>query len=165
MQKAISNNVSICAKRGLHSLRLLPHFPALKAHLDVLEAMPNAAFSKPTHLAQLDESYDLLEGDLLRRVSKSNSAWSDWRRKVRFGYERLVETLWHVANEFDVRGYGMVLREKLVNKWCECGCSTDHLGEVCERTVREEEEESGIRSGKEREWDGRGTRIPHSCFV
>ena len=55
-----------------------------------------------------------------------------------------------------MRGYGIVLREKLTTKWCDCGCSTDHLGEVCERTVREDEEDSGIRPGKEREWDGRG---------
>lgn len=76
--------------------------------------------------------------------------------KIRVGYERLVDALWTVAREFDVRGYGLILREKLTTKWCDCGCSTDHLGEVCERTVREEEEESGIRPGKEREWDGRG---------
>ena len=79
--------------------------------------------------------------------------------KVRVGYERLVDTLWNVAKEFDVRGYGLILREKLTTKWCDCGCSTDHLGEVCERTVREEEEESGIRPGKGREWDGRGKSL------
>ena len=71
--------------------------------------------------------------------------------------------MWRVAREFDVRGYGLVLRQKLVEKWCECGCSTDHLGEVCERTVRADEEESGVRAGKEREWDGRGACV--SRFV
>lgn len=120
--------------------------------------MPLATFSKPTHLASLEESLELLEDDLTRKYNKSEAAWDDWKRKVRVGYERLVDTLWVVAKEFDVRGYGLVLREKLTTKWCDCGCSTDHLGEVCERTVREEEEESGIRSGKEREWDGRGAK-------
>jgi hypothetical protein len=72
------------------------------------------------------------------------------------GYERLAQTLWRVTREFDVSGYGCVLREKLTTKWCDCGCSTDHLGEVCEKTVREDEEGSGVRSGKQREWDGRG---------
>ncbi|TFY51204.1 hypothetical protein EVG20_g11113, partial [Dentipellis fragilis] len=57
------------------------------------------------------------------------------------------------------RGYGLVLREKLVHNWCECGCSTDHLGEVCERAVREDEQENGVRSGKQREWDGRGSGV------
>jgi hypothetical protein len=87
--------------------------------------------------------------------------WSDveWRPKVRLGYERLSQTLWRVAREFDVRGYGLVLREKLTTKWCDCGCSTDHLGEVCERTVREDEEESKANVGKRREWDGRGSGI------
>ena len=82
---------------------------------------------------------------------------------MREGYERACATLWRVAREFDVRGYGLVLRQKLVEKWCECGCSTDHLGEVCERTVRADEEESGVRAGKEREWDGRGACV--SRFV
>jgi hypothetical protein len=171
----MSNGVTICSKRGLHSIRLLPHFPALRTHLDALESAPVASFTKPTHLPTLDESLDLLFEDMTHLSGKKskggpnstsnsisnsanahNLAWSDWEPKVRTGYERLVETLWAVAREFDVRGYGLILREKLTAKWCDCGCSTDHLGEVCERTVREEEEESGIRPGKEREWDGRG---------
>ena len=117
--------------------------------------MPHASFAKPAHLPPLDESLELIEADLTRRKSKVGPAWDDWQMKVRIGYERLVDSLWRVAKEFDVRGYGIVLREKLTTKWCDCGCSTDHLGEVCERTVREEEG-SGVRSGKEREWDGRG---------
>ena len=81
---------------------------------------------------------------------------SDWQQRVREGYDRLCALLFRIAGEFDVRGYGLLLREKLTEKWCECGCSTDHLSEVCEHTVRMEEEESGVRAGKEREWDGRG---------
>lgn len=58
----------------------------------------------------------------------------------------------------------LLLREKLTGKWCDCGCSTDHLGEVCERTVREEEANCSAhrrktRAGKEREWDGRGIGV------
>ncbi|KLO11547.1 hypothetical protein SCHPADRAFT_929815 [Schizopora paradoxa] len=155
---ALSNNVHVCQKRGLHSLRLLPHFPALNAHRLELEAMPHASFAKPAHLPPMDESLELIEADLTRRKSKNGPAWDDWQTKVRIGYERLVDSLWRVAKEFDVRGYGIVLREKLTTKWCDCGCSTDHLGEVCERTVREEEG-SGVRSGKEREWDGRGSGV------
>lgn len=159
----MSNNVPICSKRGLHSLRLLPHFPALKAHLIDLEALPTATFAKPAHLTPLDESFDLLKSDLARKKNKTGPAWRDWEKKIRIGYERLADTLWNVSKEFDVRGYGLVLREKLTSKWCDCGCSTDHLGEVCERTVREEEEESGVRSGKGREWDGRGMKSTSSC--
>ncbi|EGN99413.1 hypothetical protein SERLA73DRAFT_182385 [Serpula lacrymans var. lacrymans S7.3] len=164
---ALSNNVHVCQRRGLHSLRLLPHYPALKAHLDQLESMPTPTFSKPPHLGPLTEGLDALEeacqlkyGDQVTSKSHGASDWDDnWRLKVRLGYERLCQTLWRVAREFDVRGYGMVLREKLTAKWCDCGCSTDHLGEVCEKTVREDEESSGIRPGKQREWDGRGSGI------
>ena len=93
-------------------------------------------------------------------TSSSSADWDpDWREKIRAGYDRLSQTLWKVAKEFDVRGYGTVLREKLTSKWCDCGCSTDHLGEVCERTVKEDEEESGVRLGKQREWDGRGSGV------
>ncbi|KDQ58995.1 hypothetical protein JAAARDRAFT_649876 [Jaapia argillacea MUCL 33604] len=173
---AMSNNVSICRKRGLHSLRLLPYFPALKAHLDMLEAMPAASFARPPHLGPLTEGIEALEdacelkfGALspsslaasLTGSSPTNGQWdtNEWRTKVKLGYERICQTLWRVAREFDVRGYGMVLREKLTTKWCNCGCSTDHLGEVCEKTVREDEEESGVRPGKQREWDGRGAGV------
>lgn len=172
---AMSNNVSICNKRGLHSLRLLPHFSALRAHLETLETMPPPSFSKPPHLGPLSEGLAALEdacelkynGSPTGKSGKPSSnlsgklerVESDWRCKVRVGYERITQTLWRVAREFDVRGYGLVLREKLTSKWCDCGCSTDHLGEVCERTVREDEEESGIRPGKEREWDGRGAGV------
>ncbi|KAF8149024.1 hypothetical protein B0H34DRAFT_734533 [Crassisporium funariophilum] len=163
---ALSNDVPICEKLGLHSLRLLPYYGALKAHLNVLEAMSPPTFSKPPHLGSLQEGQEALEDacDLkfgwVNELALAHPDWEgDWRSKIRFGYERLSQTLWRVAREFDVRGYGMVLREKLTTKWCECGCSTDHLGEVCERTVREDEEESGVRIGKQREWDGRGSGV------
>ncbi|KAJ7239373.1 hypothetical protein B0H12DRAFT_80205 [Mycena haematopus] len=156
---ALSNDIAICKKRGLHSMRLLPHYSALKTHLDSLEAMPPATFAKPPHLGSLQEGQDALE-EACELKYASRSEWGhDWRAKVRLGYEKLSQTLWRVAREFDVRGYGMVLREKLTSKWCDCGCSTDHLGEVCERTVREDEEESGVRLGKQREWDGRGSGV------
>ncbi|KJA25072.1 hypothetical protein HYPSUDRAFT_135179 [Hypholoma sublateritium FD-334 SS-4] len=163
---ALSNNVDVCNKLGLHSLRLLPYYPALKAHLDVLEAMPPPAFTKPPHLGTLRDGQDALEDACqlkfgwVNELAPAHSDWDgDWRTKVRYGYEKLAQTLWRVAREFDVRGYGLILREKLTTKWCDCGCSTDHLGEVCERTVREDEEESGVRIGKQREWDGRGSGI------
>ncbi|GLB44776.1 putative tetratricopeptide repeats [Lyophyllum shimeji] len=161
---ALSNGVPICAKRGLHSLRLLEYYPALRAHIDALEAMPPPTFSKPPHLGSLQEGREALEDacELKFRLSNDQGmgGWDkDWRAKVHLGYERLSQTLWKVAREFDVRGYGKVLREKLTSKWCDCGCSTDHLGEVCERTVREEEEENGVRVGKQREWDGRGSGV------
>jgi hypothetical protein len=126
--------------------------------------MSPATFTKPPHLGSLQEAQDTLEdacelkhggfGDM------RHPDWDgDWRLKICVGYERLSQTLWKVAREFDVSGYGMVLREKLTTKWCDCGCSTDHLGEVCERTVREDEEESGVRFGKQKEWDGRGSGV------
>ncbi|KAJ7199005.1 hypothetical protein GGX14DRAFT_664701 [Mycena pura] len=157
---ALSNNIPICKKRGLHSMRLLPHYPALKAHLDLLESMPAPAFAKPPHLGSLQEGQVALEEACALKYAARAPEWADdWRPKVRLGYEKLAQTLWRVAREFDVRGYGMVLREKLTSKWCDCGCSTDHLGEVCERTVREDEAESGVRLGKQREWDGRGSGV------
>lgn len=30
--------------------------------------------------------------------------WREWKDKIREGYVRMVETLWEVANEIDVRG-------------------------------------------------------------
>ncbi|KAF5313801.1 hypothetical protein D9758_017915, partial [Tetrapyrgos nigripes] len=58
---AMSNNVHICQKRGLHSLRLLPHYDALKTHLDSLEALPPPQFTKPPHLGPLLEGEAALE--------------------------------------------------------------------------------------------------------
>ncbi|KAI0353666.1 hypothetical protein OH77DRAFT_576998 [Trametes cingulata] len=152
---AKSNGVPICQRRGLHSVRLLPHYDALKAHLDSLEAQHPPAFAKPPHLGPMSEGIRALE----EACESKYGMGPDWRQRVREGYDRACATLWRVAREFDVRGYGHVLREKLTAKWCDCGCSTDHLAEVCERTVRLEEEESGVRSGKEREWDGRGSGV------
>ena len=163
--QAQSNNIQVCSKRGLQSIRLLPFFPALRAHLDALEAMPQPTFSKPPHLGSLHEGQEALEDacqlkyGIMLDQSAENGWDTDWRVKVRMGYERLAQTLWRVSREFDVRGYGTLLREKLTTKWCDCGCSTDHLGEVCERTVREDEEANGVRIGKQREWDGRGTGV------
>ncbi|KAH9948608.1 hypothetical protein B0H21DRAFT_876061 [Amylocystis lapponica] len=152
---AMSHNVHICPTRGLHSLHLLPHYSALKAHLNTLEAMSAPVFTKPPHLGPLTEGLSALE-DACEGTYATDTLW---RAKVREGYERVCATLWRVAREFDVRGYGHILRDKLTSKWCDCGCSTDHLSEVCEKTVRDEEEESGVRPGKEREWDGRGSGV------
>ncbi|KAI9001467.1 hypothetical protein BD414DRAFT_432056 [Trametes punicea] len=152
---AKSNGVPICQRRGLHSVQLLLHYDALKAHLESLEAQHPPPFAKPPHLGPLSEGIRALEETCETKYGKG----ADWRLRLREGYNRACNTLWRVASEFDVRGYGLVLREKLTSKWCDCGCSTDHLSEVCEKTVRLEEEESGVRSGKEREWDGRGSGI------
>ncbi|KAH9933557.1 uncharacterized protein BXZ73DRAFT_46327 [Epithele typhae] len=151
---AKSNGIPICQTRGLHSARLLPHYDALKAHLESLETRHSPAFAKPPHLGPLTEGVRTLT-----EACEKSSRSQDWQYKVREGYDRVCSTLWRVAREFDVRGYGLVLRDKLTSKWCDCGCSTDHLSEVCEKTVRLEEEESGVRSGKEREWDGRGSGV------
>lgn len=148
----------ICERSGVHSVRLLPHYDALKAHLDSLEARHPPAFAKPPHLGPMREGIRALMEACETKYGKG----TDWRERVREGYDRLCQTMWRVAREFDVRGYGLVLREKLTSKWCDCGCSTDHLGEVCEKTVRMEEEERGVRSGKEREWDGRGESRNHT---
>jgi hypothetical protein len=157
---ALSHDVRICSKRGLHSLHLLPFYSQLKAHLDVLESAPHPIFQKPPQLGPL--TYGLETVETHARICCSYD--KDWRAKSRMAYFKLVDALWNVAREFDVRGYGLVLREKLTGKWCDCGCSTDHLGEVCERTVREEESNCSVhrrktRAGKEREWDGRGTGV------
>lgn len=157
---ATSNNVPICRERGLHTDRLLPHYTALKAHLDTLQASPPPVFTKPPHLGPLTRGYRVLEDSCARKYNKvsagSSECDSEWREKIRLGYERLTQTLWQVAREFDVRGYGTLLRDKLSSKWCDCGCSSDHLSEVCEKTVKEERLHTKVRSGKEKEWDGRG---------
>lgn len=128
--------------------------------------MSPPTFTKPPHLGSLQEGQEALEDACelkfgwVNEIAPALPEWEgDWRTKIRYGYEKLSQTLWRVAREFDVRGYGNILREKLTTKWCDCGCSTDHLGEVCEHTVREEEEENGVRLGKQREWDGRGSGL------
>lgn len=180
---AMSHDVKICRKRGLHSLHLLPYFPQLQAHLDSLEAGPHPIFQKPPQLGPLTFGLETVETYARTHMPGPGPGDKDWKIKIRFGYYRLVDTLWAVAREFDVRGYGLVLREKLTDKWCDCGCSTDHLGEVCEKTVREDEADrdrdmailSGSKhttydsestqicrklgKGKEREWDGRGNGV------
>ncbi|KAF9017824.1 hypothetical protein BDZ89DRAFT_1074502 [Hymenopellis radicata] len=162
---AMSNGVAICQKKGLHSMRLLPYISGIKAHLAALESMASPTLLKPPHLGGFAAGQHTLEEACQTKYARWSEIpleWreeSDWRPKVRLGYDKIVQTLWRVAKEFDIRGYGQILRDKLSNKWCECGCSTDHLGDVCEKTVREHEEESGVRSGKHREWDGRGSGI------
>ena len=150
---AVARGVHVCESRGLHSARLVPHHRALRAHLRFLELHP-AVCTKPPTLAPLDK----LPRDLEALVPGDGKGEA-WREQVRLGYARLVDSLWTVAREFDVRGYGLVLRDKLTSKWCECGCSTDHLGEVCERTVRDDDHKRHARPGKEREWDGRGSGV------
>ncbi|KAJ8455206.1 hypothetical protein ONZ51_g12574 [Trametes cubensis] len=146
---AKSNGVPICQKRGLHSVRLLPHYDALKAHLDSLEAQHPPAFAKPPHLGPMTEGIRALEDACESKYGKGKASASgkggdaaaDWRQRVREGYDRACTTLWRVAREFDVRGYGLVLREKLTSKWCDCGCSTDHLSSGVFGWGTEEEED------------------------
>ncbi|KAG8904655.1 hypothetical protein FRB99_001375 [Tulasnella sp. 403] len=172
---AISHDVEICPHSGVHSMRLLPYLPQLEAHRASLEAMPPPQFSKPpslnpsnaklevlqTHcrqkvkrlLAQYSEQtpgaqYDSYVESITKKKrpgldeSKLPPTWKDWHLKLTVGYDLLVKTVWEVANEFNP-------------------ADTDHLGEVCEPTVREDEEEYGhkSRSGKGREWDGRGAGV------
>ncbi|PIL32359.1 transporter [Ganoderma sinense ZZ0214-1] len=153
---AKSNGIPICERRGLHSWQLLPYYDALQAHLDSLEAQHRPRFVKPPLLGPPTDALNKL-AEAARASKKAKDR--EWKARVREGYDRACSTMWRVAQEFDVRGYGLVLRQKLVEKWCKCGCSTDHLGEVCEPTVRADEEESGVRAGKEREWDGRGAGV------
>lgn len=139
----------------------------VKAHLTALEAMSPPMLSKPPHLSSYESGQHALEEACQTKYSRWSQVpfeWreeNDWRLKVRLGYDKVVQTLWKVGREFDIRGYGQSLRDKLSNKWCDCGCSTDHLGDVCEKTLREHESESSIRNGKgkHREWDGRGNGV------
>ncbi|CAK5280717.1 unnamed protein product [Mycena citricolor] len=157
----------------LYSIALV-HLPTFVMRMDMRQAGERVATKSvlwsytalrhfPPHLGSLQEGQDALEEACELKYASGSARppeWAgDWRMKIRVGYEKLSQTLWRVAREFDVHGYGVVLREKLTHKWCDCGCSTDHLGEVCERTVREDEEESGVRPGKQREWDGRGSGV------
>ena len=90
--------------------------PPVEAHIDVLESMAPASFPKPPHLGPLNEGQEALEDACERKYGRSNDdksdvppKWdTDWRHKVRVEYEKLAQTLWRVACEFDVRGYCIV---------------------------------------------------------
>ena len=56
--------------------------------------------------------------------------WRDWRLKLRTGCDSLIEVVWEVANEYNPAGFGSLLRGKLEERWCDCGCSTDSLADV-----------------------------------
>jgi RNA polymerase II-associated protein 3 len=175
--KAVFNSVMLCHDTGVHSQRLLPFTPQLKAHLKTLEGQSTPTFSKPPHLPSHARGLKVVEKECRLRIKNTAGHmpdhWNDWRAKIEVGYYRLVDTLYEVAGEFDVRGsycfcdyyhghfdyavviikgYGLLVKNKLENKWC----CTDCLGDMCEKAVREEET-SGKRAGKEREWDGRGS--------
>jgi RNA polymerase II-associated protein 3 len=75
----------------------------------MLEALPPAKFSKPPHLGSLAKAYAMLERYCLDRVKNTPAGsmplqWNDWKLKIHEGYDRMVETLWGVADELDVRG-------------------------------------------------------------
>lgn len=158
--QAISHDVPTCGHRGLHSHLLLPHHAHMRAHLRSLESPTPPTLTKPPHLGSLQKGYTALERYCLSRVENTPMGafppeWQDWRTKIRDGYDRMVETLWDVANELNVRGgylpinvhgqdafltnmksrppigYGLVLREKLSDKWCCLSClgtvSTSHI--------------------------------------
>ncbi|KZO90688.1 hypothetical protein CALVIDRAFT_547478 [Calocera viscosa TUFC12733] len=186
---ALSNDIHICqsGEHGLQSYRLLPHLSALQAYVKSLNYQPAPAFAPPAFKAKyppkpfmdrLKSVLAPLTGEDLS-IQEISPPWEGWEEKAALGYAKMVETLWSVAREFDPRGYGVVLKQKLRN-WCDCGCSTEHLGEVCERTVREDEmhrerqqakgavmhvhaekEKECVdaprrEKGKGKEWDGRG---------
>ena len=81
----------------------------MRAHLRMLEALPPPKFSKPPHLCSLAKAYKTLERYCLSRIKNTPAGslppqWNDWKPKIREGYDRMVETLWDVADELDVRG-------------------------------------------------------------
>ena len=113
---------------------------------------PAPSFLKLPQLRPLILGLELLERHyLVSDRSWKHPAWDEWC--IKFSYKCLIDTLWCTTCEFDVHSYDLVLCEKLTTKWCDCGCSTSHLGEVCKRTMREDKEEAGKHAGKEREWD------------
>ena len=152
--QAKSNGVSVSETHGLNSADLIPHHDALKAHLESMEANHPPAFVKPPHLGPLTKGINALLNTC--RVNPVTTAEPEWERRVRESYDRAVAVLWNVANEFDVRGYAGALRDRLTTRWCGCGCTMDQLAQMGERSSRLDEAESGVRLGKEREWDGRG---------
>ncbi|KAF8340492.1 uncharacterized protein EI90DRAFT_3035761 [Cantharellus anzutake] len=159
---AVSHEVPLCGQRGLHSHLLLPFHDHMRVHLKTLERGGAPVLSKPYHLSSTTSGLKSLETYCTSRVKstppgKLPKGWLNWKVKIKEGYDRMVETLWEVAQEFDVRGYGLVLREKLTDKWCCLGC----LGTVCEPSVRscDQHKSSAAGKGKEREWDGRGAGV------
>ncbi|KAG9039244.1 hypothetical protein FRB95_011829 [Tulasnella sp. JGI-2019a] len=87
-------------------------------------------------------------------------AWRDWRVKIKIGYDILAATLWETANEFNPAGFGAGLTDRLTTSWCDCGCSWDWLGEIAEKMFHNDIDNRPNRTGKEREWDGRGSGVP-----
>ncbi|EJU04798.1 hypothetical protein DACRYDRAFT_104671 [Dacryopinax primogenitus] len=177
---ALSNDIHICesGEHGLQSYRLLPHLSALQAYVKSLHYQPAPAFTPPAFKGDysampfIERLRKILEplGELAgekglgagsdtegRSIWEPFPPWIGWESKAELGYARMVDTLWSVAREFDPRGYGVVLKQKLSN-WCDCGCSTEHLGEVCERTVREDLAQRLKAEGKE----GLDTRHVHT---
>jgi len=132
----MSHEVSICENLGLDSLKLLPHVSGLQAHLELLESLPVPTFTKPHHVGPLSLGWKILERQLsityrgIHPKAPVKTCWASYNKKARQGYDLLVDTLWEVANEFKIDGYGLVLKNKLENSWCYCGCSSSHLAEV-----------------------------------
>ncbi len=89
----------------------------MRAHLRTLERGTPSAFSKPCHLGSTAGGLKTLETYCVSRIKntatgKIPKGWANWKIKVKEGYDRIVETLWDVAQEFDVRGklcYNLVI--------------------------------------------------------
>lgn len=123
-----------CESRFGSPPRVRQHFEASRRACEHCGAA-HGSQTVAENIHPLDCALDKLSAD-----SALNKEEEEWKFKVRVGYERTCQVLWRIAGEFDVRGYGLVLKDKLEHKWCPCGCSTDHLSEVCERTIRDEED-------------------------
>jgi len=123
----MSDDIPICSKISLHSLYLLPQYQALKANLDALQIMSPPIFTKQPHLGLLQEGQEALEDTRelkfggVNEYTPAHPGWdTDWQTKIRYGYEKLEQTLGPIAREFDVSGHDIILREKLTTKWCDC---------------------------------------------
>ncbi|TFY53472.1 hypothetical protein EVG20_g10098, partial [Dentipellis fragilis] len=53
VRQALANGVAVCRTRGLQSMHLLPHYAALKTHLDALERRPRRPSRSPRTSAGL----------------------------------------------------------------------------------------------------------------
>lgn len=156
----------------------MPDFDLLEKHCEA--RIERFAFRKNAKQMKSDERayIAMRETGIEANADNIPPAWHDWKTKIRLGHGMLMDTLWEVANEFNPAGFGQGIISKLTTNWCECGCSWDWLGEVClfrfaasnnltrcagqitEQMFKDDEDSRPTRTGKEREWDGRGSGVP-----
>ncbi|KAG8859317.1 hypothetical protein FRB96_004532 [Tulasnella sp. 330] len=147
--------------------RLLPNFDVIEKHCEA--RVRRMIFACRKDEGVYPSAYECTSDDEEEGEEKEEKeerrrllppAWRDWKVKIKIGYDMLVTALWETANEFNPAGFGAGLTDRLTTSWCDCGCSWDWLGEIAEKMFHKDIDSRPNRTGKEREWDGRGSGVP-----